>query len=139
MRSIADRLSKDVPSSNLGAGFMIEDLKNIEDKILELKKSRNDFIRKYLDSGRAKIVYCVEGGNGYYHWIDGRLVVVLSEDKKFIDNLKFIRELSTYDEGTEYEPIGLDCKFLDPPEDMEMISDVGIDPLTKITPVIDIE
>lgn len=117
---------------------MINKLHDIERKITSLKTERKALIDECIKSGYGKIVYAIEGGDGYYHWVDGHLVVVLSKNREFMNNLKFIRKILTYDESTEYEPVGPNFKLLDSPDDMEMILDVNIDLMTEITPVIEI-
>ena len=90
-------------------------ISEIDAQIELLKKQKTKEIQDMINDGIAKIVYCIEGGDGYYDWIKGNLIVVSSKDQTFLQNLKFIRMFSDYEEGNTYNPVAFDNEYLDEP------------------------
>lgn len=111
-------------------------ISEIDAQIELLKKQKTKEIQDMINDGIAKIVYCVEGGDGRYRKIEGNLVVVSSKDQTFLQNLKFIRMFSDYEEGNTYNPVAFDNEYLDEPDDMELHFNFGYIYGKNIVPVL---
>ena len=111
-------------------------ISEIDAQIELLKKQKTKEIQDMINDGIAKIVYCVEGGDGHYGWIKGNLVVVSSKDQMFLQNLKFIRMFSDDEEGNTYNPVAFDNEYLDEPNDMKLHFNFGYIYNKNIVPVL---
>ena len=111
-------------------------ISEIDAQIELLKKQKTKEIQDMINDGIAKIVYCIEGGDGHYGWIKGNLIVVSSNDQTFLQNLKFIRMFSDDEEGNTYNPVAFDNEYLDEPDDMELHFNFGYILNKNIVPVL---
>ena len=111
-------------------------ISEIDAQIELLKKLKTKEIQDMINDGIAKIVYCIEGGDGHYGWIKGNLIVVSSKDQTFLQNLKFIRMFSDDEEGNTYNPVAFDNEYLDEPDDMELHFNFGYILNKNIVPVL---
>lgn len=111
-------------------------ISEIDAQIELLKKQKTKEIQDMINDGIAKIVYCIEGGDGHYGWIKGNLIVVSSKDQTFLQNLKFIRMFSDDEEGNTYNPVAFDNEYLDKPDDMELHFNFGYILNKNIVPVL---
>ena len=111
-------------------------ISEIDAQIELLKKQKTKEIQDMINDGIAKIVYCIEGGDGHYSWIKGNLIVVFSKDQTFLQNLKFIRMFSDDEEGNTYNPVAFDNEYLDEPDDMELYFNFGYISNKNIVPVL---
>ena len=111
-------------------------ISEIDAQIELLKKQKTKEIQDMINDGIAKIVYCIEGGDGHYGWIKGNLIVVSSKDQTFLQNLKFIRMFSDDEEGNTYNPVAFDNEYLDEPDDMELYFNFGYISNKNIVPVL---